>query len=167
MLRFTPPALDYYAWLGKRQLPDVEELTDWAVRHGWIQQAVDVVVRDPEEDVIRVPEESREWRRWVEDPSSVKRVTGWRMTPKLRKRITKHYPRIVDHRCWMHEVLNLWLADEHPEIGMVWYTHPRYPEYGSFPQGAILPGHFDAIEPVAITTLRGWPAAKRRASKSP
>jgi hypothetical protein len=164
VLRFTKPALDYYAFTKKGRLEDIDDLTEWGVRNGWITRGVDIKYWSQYAQAeMLIPEEETDWERLVKGGKEPKRYPGWRSTAKMREHLKRHYRDISPTNCFIHEVLNLWLARKHPEIGMVWYQHPYYPQYGSVPQGAILPNHFGSIELLTVTTLRKWPSEQRKA----
>lgn len=164
VLTFDKPALDFYAFIKPiKQIQSSKELTEWGTREGLIKTATDLMVYN---------EDKFEWEQFPEEyfsRSEVKGqkfevVPGWRPTAKLAQRVRKCYSAPTQGSL-VNEVLNLWLADQHPEIGMVWYEHPYYPQYASIPQGHILPDHFDAVHPVTVTNVYKWPSVRKSLEK--
>lgn len=159
-LTFDKPALDYYAFVKPfKYLQSNEGITQWATREGWIKPASDLLVYNEEEyGWERLSEEHVSEGELVGEKFHV--VPGWRPTAKLVQRLKKYYSN-PSPGSLVNEVLNLWLADQHPAIGMIWYDHPYYPQYASIPQGHILPHHFGAVHPVAVTNVYKWPSIRK------
>lgn len=177
ILKFKRAALDFYKWLGKRQLEDVNDVTDWGIKNGWITRGTNLQVwhwgtewgeNGEEVDVKQywtVKKGSKDEAYYREQLSlgdeadepviEIKEVPGWRPTRKLVARVSRHYPSPND-TCLTAEMFNLWLTSEHPEFGMVWYAETLDPDNLSAPRGAILPPYFGEVEPIRIGTVSEW-----------
>jgi hypothetical protein len=177
VIQFKRPALDFYKWLGKRHLEGISEVTDWGVEHEWITRGTDLQIwhwgtewgeKGQEVDVKRYwtiekgDKEEAYYREQLalgdeadESVISIKEVPGWRYTEKLIARVTSHYAR-PNNTCLTAEVFNLWLAENHPEFGMIWYTETLDPANLSAPRGAILPPYFQEVKPLHLTTTQAW-----------
>jgi len=173
VLRFDRPALDFYQWLGKRMLEEVREVTDWAVGNRWITRGTDVLVGqlteteggEPQKTFSRFPRGGKDHEHYdrqieagdaAEEPVvSIEETPGWRFTKKLTDRISEYY---VKPRgpCLAAEVFNLWLQDQYPEFGMIWYDETLDPAELSAPRGAILPAYFREVKPLRIGNMAEW-----------
>lgn len=170
VLDFDAPALDYYRWTKGRQLQEIPEVTKWGVENGWITVSNDVLVwywdseseeerffrfDKGDEEVAYYREQLRLGREADEPVLRVEERPGWAFTPKMHRHVSRHYS-APDDACMEAELLNLWLAASHPEIGMVWYAETYDPVNLSAPRGAILPGHFGEVRAVAVASLEEW-----------
>lgn len=173
VLRFDRPALDFYQWLGKRMLEEVREVTDWAVGNRWIARGTDVLVwslaqtegGESQKVFSRYPRGGKDHEHYerqlesgdaAEEPViSIEETPGWRFSKKLTDRMSEHYV-IPDGPCLSAEVFNLWLQDQYPEFGMVWYDETLDPAELSAPRGAILPAYFREVKPLRIGNMAEW-----------
>lgn len=166
LLHFKPPAFDLFKYLDGRDIAQVEEITSWGVKNGWIRIGQDAIIHEPEavsqtldynelDFTYRVPS-SHPALRWLsKGAKSVEYVPSWRFTGKLNDRIRRHY--LNPHqRCQTAEVVNLWLSENHPKFGMVWYAYPHSLHYGMAPSGGILPHHFKDVDILNVETLSSW-----------
>jgi len=161
VLKYDRPALDVHKWLRKRHLQEVKEVTSWGVRKVWIYEAVDVLEwsvtgdesGEPVEGYVRYHEE--DWEEPEEDVIKVEKVPGWRFDDKMFRHIQKHdYD--ADESCMTAEILNLWLVDQHPEFGMLWYDEKLDVYNYSAPRGAIPEAYLGEVEPLRIVSMEEW-----------
>lgn len=166
LLHLKAPAFDLFKYLDGREIVDVEEITSWAVKNGWIRIGEDAIIHEPEaiDETLTYNEENLTYRvpsshpnlRWLsKGAKSVEYVPSWRYTGKLNDRIRKHYLNLHE-RCQAAEVTNLWLAKNHPEFGMVWYAYEHSLHYGMAPSGGILPHHFQDVVLLEVDPLSSW-----------
>lgn len=166
LLHFKPPAFDLFKYLDGRDIAQVEEITSWAVKNGWIRIGQDAIIHNPEavsqeleyneaNGTYRVPSNYADLAWLSKGAESVEYVDSWRFTGKLNDRVRKHYLNLRD-RCRTAEVINLWLADNHPKFGMVWYADDHSSRYGMAPSGGILPHHFKDVDILNVETLSSW-----------
>lgn len=166
LLHLKAPAFDLFKYLGGRDIMEMEEVTSWAVKSGWIRIGQDAIIHKPEavsetleysehNFTYRVPSNHPDLRRLSEGAKSVEYVPSWRPTSKLNNRIRKHYLNLHE-RCQVAEVVNLWLAENHPKFGMVWYAYDYSSRYGMAPSGGILPHHFKDVDILDIAPLSSW-----------
>lgn len=176
-LSLDAPALDFYRYLDGRRPQAVGVITDWAVRHGWIEEGLDYRIHNPvnyrqeHQDEVEIhgyldaygDDPDVDW--FIEDSRKVDALPGWRFTEKLKKHLQEHYrKREIHHPCMQAEVINLWLAGAHPDFGMIWRSEPYSPSYGSAPSGAILPHHFKDVRILGSASIGDWRKALRRLS---
>lgn len=166
LLHFKPPAFDLFKYLDGRDIAQVEEITSWATKNGWIKIGQDAIIHEPEavSETLQYNEENSTYRvpsnhpelRWLsKGAKSVEYVDSWRFTGKLNDRVRKHYLNLR-RRCRAAEVINLWLTENHPQFGMVWYAYDHSSRYGMAPSGGILPHHFKSVDILDIETLSSW-----------
>ena len=162
VLKYDRPALDVYKWLRKRHLQGVKEVTSWGVRNGWIQKAVDVLEwsvtgdasGEPVEGYVRYREE--DWQKpHEENVIKVEYVPGWRFEIKAFRHIQRHGYESSES-CMTAEILNLWLVDQHPEFGMLWYDEELDVYNYSAPRGAIPEAYLGEVEPLRIVSMEEW-----------